>query len=506
MTYDPQTAQGLQAEVERYEREDSLPPEAFEQYIRSESALESLLGDLAAQQEMNLDFAGTHATLNQVVDLNQTIQNRVDRELNRLGPIDDDFRRDLVGYREEAGKVILYAEGQMLVTDAARCQMSGDIETTINILEQARNRFAELAGSNGPAGQLGQLRVILTSANIEFCVALREFRCSRYDGARDACQRVRAVLAELLEETNAELSDSGGQPDTRLSDLQRGLSDQLTYAQAFLSLTSLFVQIKAGNYEKAVEYAADAVRLGEEWLKTNVSQGLPRIIQNLRRMELEQYHGWLGLAQAEYAVDQRRWDDCRRHIRQAQTHWNTAVDYLLRHQLLAAYSPTDIPNIDLLLQATLRRCHREESLYEEIERLREEKRQAGNINVHAWGGNAMTSSDSWSFQGPVTAGAIGPNAHSEAETIAGEYNTAPNLGAIAAELAQLAEAMKAGGGMTDDERHSIEQVALAEQAARGGNEGAMRGHLKAAGQWAATVAKQLALTAAEAAIRANIGR
>jgi hypothetical protein len=65
--------------------------------------------------------------------------------------------------------------------------------------------------------------------------------------------------------------------------------------------------------------------------------------------------------------------------------------------------------------------------------------------------------------------------------------------------------MKAGGEMTDGARQSIEQVTLAEQAAREGNESAMRRHLKAAGQWAATIAKQLALTAAEAAIKASIG-
>lgn len=228
MTHEPKTPQDLQAEVELYEQADSLPPEAFAQYIRSESALEELLGDLATQQEMNFDLPGTRATINQIIILNQTIQSRVDRELNRPGPIDEDFRQDLVSYRVQAGRVILYAEGQGLVVDAVHHQMSGNIETAINILSEARDRFAELAGSDGRAGQLGQLRMILSSANIEFCVALREFRCSRYDGAKDACQRVRAVLGQLLEETNAELSDSGDQPDPRLVDLQRGLSGRAT--------------------------------------------------------------------------------------------------------------------------------------------------------------------------------------------------------------------------------------------------------------------------------------
>jgi len=504
VTYGPGTAEGLLAEVERYQRADHLSPEAFAQYIGSETELGVMLSDLAAQQETNLEFIEARATYDRLTALNQTTLELVDRELSKPEPIDPEFRRQLLSCRTDAQEIILYATGQGLVNDAVRHQMSGDIETAIRILRQARDRFAELATSDTSLGGLGNLRRILTDANIEFYTALREFRCSRYDGARDACQHVLAILGQLLEEANAEL-EGEDRPDPQLLDLQRGLSDQYTYAQAFVSLTGVFTQIHSGDYEKAVEYATDAVRLGEEWLRTIVSQGLPQVMQNLRRMELEQYRGWLGLANAEYAVDQRRWDECREYVRQAQEHWNTSIDYLLRYQLIAAYSPTDVPNIDLLLRATLRRCKREEALWAEIDRLREEKRQAGNVSVHAYGGNSMTSGDSINIHGDVAAGAIGPNAHVTGSTISSHHEETAGLEVVAGQLADLAEAMKAGGGMTDAERTSIEQVTLAGEAARSGNESAMRAHLRAAGQWAAAVAKQLALTAAEAAIKASIG-
>lgn len=504
------TTTELFEEIAWFEGRATLTASEFERYFQAETQLEAQLIDAAVFHAQNLDFTSSCDIIKQVVELNIVLRSIIARELERLSAeeTEDVAQRDtLVHARGLTEGTILQMQGMELEYLAERYTASSDVTNAIQALERALEYFRSLASSELPQANLGQLRAALTETSLDFLNALFSLRAARYDTARDGFVQTRVkyrlILDELEEETPSDPSE-----ESLRNQLFIELNDRHTYSRVLISITSSFSEIYRSEFKNASMYAEDAVKLGEQWSQRAVGDGLPAVVQGIRRQELSLYRGWLAWIQAEYAVDERRWDDCRSLIHEARRHWNDSSELALRNRLLGVLSgQNEIGSMELLLLATLRRNRREEELREEIDRLRREKREIGPTIVNAYGGT-MSSGDTSNYNigGSVNANAFGTNSAAHNSTSSSQHTeiAAGDFRGLVTELASLREAISAGA-RSDNEQATVEHLRQAEELARRGDERGMREHLRAAGNWALSFAEKLALTTAEAALKMSIG-
>lgn len=124
-------------------------------------------------------------------------------------------------------------------------------------------------------------------------------------------------------------------------------------------------------------------------------------------------------------------------------------------------------------------------------------------------GETIMSHDTYHFQAPVQlTGNLGSGGHTTTNgpvrQVQRDAAGGEELRRIASELAQLREVL-ALGPRTEPELAAVEQVRLAEQAARSGDESGLRNHLSAAGRWALEMAERIGAEAAAAVLRQSLG-
>jgi hypothetical protein len=496
----------LQA-VEQFEGTATLSSYEFERYFLTEIELESRMMGVATVQAQNFEFTSACEIVEQVVELNRTLGTAAKRELDRISASDPKFAEELTDASQLVDGMVLLLQGLVLEYMSQESTLVGNLGRTIDLLGESRGYYVELANSSLPQAVHGQIQANLAETNIDFFNAVIAIRSGRYETAREGFRQAREKYGLLLEGLR-DLAKEGDKASNLIDQIIGDVGDRHTYTHALFSFANFFQHMQAGEPAVAVEDAADAVALGEKWLQKVIGNSFPIAIQNLRRLELEMYRGWLAWSCAEYAIDERRWDDLRRYVREARQYWGQSRDLAMRHALRSGLSPQyDLGNTELLLQTTLRRGRREEELCALVDSLREERRQIGPMVINAHGGSVATGETSkFEFKGDVTAGAIGPNAKNRAEAISSEHTeiNAQELRSLAEQLAQLSEAI-AAGARTDTEKNALYHVRRAEDLARRGDEHGVRENLRAAGRWVLSIAEKLTLTVAEAAIKSSIG-
>jgi hypothetical protein len=481
--------------VERYELKSVLSAEDFDAYCANEVALEARLFEAAAVFARGFDFERARHVLEQIVTMNKSLRSIVERELRRAK--DPDFRKRLASARDAAAGLILVLQGQIFESHADEKLLANELRSAVVNMDKARGYFEELASAAVPQADFGAPAARHAAAKIEFFKASMALRRGDYGQANEGFRNVHAQYGFLLEEVAKARRDK--RTSRLFGQFEHEFLDQLNLTKVMLNYSNFFCQVLAGNTDHAVQYAADAVLLYETWLQSAISNELPVHLQNIRRMELEYFRGWLAWAQAEHAVGKRNWDECGRFITQARQSWFRSTDMGLRHALRGLMSPQyETAHTEMLLQSTQRRCQNEQRLHAEIHQLHEDRRQNVVINN---AGVSMSNDSNFNFNAPVNAGVIGNTNTANINQVGGTTG----LDQLAAELAQLKEVLAAAGAKGDDEKAAIEHVSAAEAEARRGNEDGVRQHLAAAGRWVLSIVEKLALPTAEAIIKASIG-
>jgi hypothetical protein len=489
----------LAAQVEKYELKSTLSAEEFDTYCGFEVALEAHLFEAAAVFARNLDFEKARGALQQVVTMNKSLRSIVERELRRTR--DRALRKRLSNARDAASGLILVVQGQIFESHADEKLLANELQPAVANMEKAREYFSRLSGEPLPQADFGEPAARHAAAKIEFFKASMALRRGAYEQAHEGFRSVHAQYGYLLEEAEKAVEDP--RVARLFAQFAREFLDQLNLTRVMLNYSNFFCQVLAGNCYNAVQYAGDAVSLYETWLQSAISNELPVQLQNIRRMELEYFRGWLAWAKAEDAVENRRWDECIRHVTQARQSWFHSTDMALRHALRGLMSPQyETAHTEMLLRSTERRCQREKALYEEIHQMRVEKSQVNGVIINNPGANYMSNESSFKFEGNVNAGVIGNNATANINQVGGDQITA-KMDNLATELAQLREVMSTGA-KTEAEKAALEHVTSAEAEARRGNEEGVKHHLAAAGRWVLSLVEKLSLPVAEAVIKASI--
>jgi hypothetical protein len=484
----------LAAAVERYELRSTLSAADFDAYCAHEVALEAHLFSAAAVFARNLDFEKARTALDQVVRMNRSLQSIVERELRRTPG-----QARLIAARAAAAGLILLVRGQISENHADEKLLANELRTAVAHMEKAREHFEALARAPVPQADFGTPAARHAAAKIEFFKASMALRRGAYEQANEGFRSVHAQYGYLLEEVAKAVKDP--RVARLFAQFEHEFLDQLNLTRVMLNYSTFFCQVLAGNCYNAVQYAGDAVSLYETWLQSAISNELPVQLQNIRRMELEYFRGWLSWAKAEDAVENRRWDECTHHVAQARQSWFRSTDMALRQALRGLMSPQyETAHTEMLLRSTERRCQRERALYAEIHQMRVEKSQVNGVIINNPGASYMSNESNFKFEGQVNAGVIGNNATADINQVGNSVT----LTDLAAELAQLREAMSSGA-QSPQEKAALQEVSLAETEARRGNEEGVRHHLAAAGRWILSLAEKLALPAAEAMIKASIG-
>jgi hypothetical protein len=492
----------LEAAVGRYEAARVLSAEEFRDYLDAEAILEGHLFDAASGLAQRFEFARARDVLDQVVKLNQSLRTVAERGLASPQP---DFGRLPAQARDAACGRILVVQGQIWTSYADEQLMAGHTREAVEYLKKSRECFEELAGLALPQSEFGLLAAALAATKIEFFEASLALRRGKYELAKDGFSNAYSHCGALLEDVEEAAKTADARMAAVIGEFQREFTDQFNYTHVMLNYADFFCQVQSGNCEDAVQCAGDAVALCESWLRSTISNDLPPQLRTLRQTELEFLRGWLAWARAEHAVENREWDACLEHVRQARRSWFRSTDLALRNALRGVMPPQyETANTEMLLLSTLRRCRSEQRLHEELSRVREEKRQIGNTIIHAQGGHYMEHESAFTFNAPVNANAIGPGAKGRAERVEQHVTGTTDLRQLADELVQLREVLLAGA-QGEAEKATIEEIEHAETEARQGDESAVRRHLAATGRWALSVAEKLALTAASTAIKASLG-
>lgn len=493
--------------VAMFEAASSLSHPEFTRYITLEGQLESQLYDLSVAAAGQFEFDQARQMLDEVIELNQTLEATVNRELNNAD-VPNEYRTDLTNGREAAAAIILLCQGQRYQTDADERQCAGDMVGANNALRQAQGWFERLADSGTSHADFGALRAVLVETRTTFNDAVLALRAGRYDQAKEGFQETRVRFGLIHDELTDAPADLGATTVAAIETVLAEVGDQLVYTEVLNRFSEFFSQMNTGDYDEAVYSIREAVSRCEQWRKTSVSLALPPPAQNIRRMEGELFRGWQAWAEAELAIERAVWDECRQRVRDARNHWAASTDVAIRHRLLGVpAAPIESSSMEMLLHSTLRRCKKERELREQIDRLHGLRWQPAATVINQYAGGAMTQEpgDTFNFHGKVNAGAIGAQARVVADQIGDQTRLAalPDLRTLAEELADLRE-MMAQGARAQSERDAVEQIRQAEDVARRGDEHAVREHLKAAGRWALAVAQRLGLLAAETAIKASL--
>ncbi|GLY98462.1 hypothetical protein [Actinoplanes sp. NBRC 103695] len=490
-TSDPDDFDALVAEVDYYEHQPSLDREAFDAYVRAESALETIVMGAAASRQKAFEFAGAHELFGRFAQLNEVQREIALRERQAGADADPEYAATLDHIIAATTGAVLLAEGLQDVNRADERRGAADFETAEVHLRSAMAAFARLAEDDDlPLHEVGALRYTLTEAMLQMVTGLSQMRSGDFVGAYGCFDKTGVVFDELLRQA----SDSA---DPQFEELRRDLSDGVRYVKAAQSFVETLREAQNGNYPDAVVAGREAVSAYQRIFDEAVSRQVSRNARALTEMELARVRGWLAWAGAELAVDRCRWDECRDLIRQARAQWNEANRVAARLVYLGVMGQRpEAGNTDLLLHSTLRRCDRERNFQVELDTLRRRIDQPNRIEIHAQGGTMSSST----FNGPVTSGSIGDGNRIENTTI----NAAPDLKPLAAELTELREVLSAAA-RTPQEQESVTAVVAAGEAAARGDETGTNRHLRAAGRWALETAQQLVLTTAAAAIRSGLG-
>jgi hypothetical protein len=527
----------LAALVERYELASELTPAEFEEYAQTETRLEGIMTVQASRCTAELDFDGSIALLTQVIALNQQLATIAGREMARIdaasgpatvqrpddmwpetatGSVDVNQPPDSVAaerqtamanlgaWQDLASGLILVLQGQISSTHADERILAGDFSGAEQGLREAMNYFEQLADSELPQQQVGLLRGMVTQARVEMVAGLREGASGNFRGAYDFLDRSLIMFEEILEQTLEGHQNDDGSSSNQYEDLQRELTTVLTYTRALQGQVDLLREAQSGNYAAAIESGRETVRVFETLENAAATAGLTRNMVLLRRMERAAVNGWICWAQAELAVDERRWSECRTHLRQARSHWNEATRLSTRNMLLGLVGGRpDQGNIEMLLQATIRRCERETRLHNEIESLHAVISHMKQMNIYNQGSaTTMIGRDHFQFNDAVNAAAIGSESTVEVASVNQRVDT--DYRGLATELADLHSAM-ADGARTPAEHAAVEQVRRAAEGARRNDGHAVAAGLAAAGTWALAIAQQLSLAVATAMIQRSLG-
>lgn len=497
----------LAARVTKYELMSSLTAGEVSDYFDAAMALESKCLDISSGFAQDFDFDQANDLLDHVLTSNRTRRSIAKRELARPD-LTGDLRGRLTAARDDAAGFVYVVQGLMHQNHAEGQLVKDDVRGAIASLNQARFCYQDLSDKSLPQSEFAKIAGALAWAKIEFLEANTALQRGKYEVAKEGFRQVHATCEYLLEEIAKTVEEPNPRILAMIKESQREFDAQQRYTQVLVKYSDFFLEVQSGNREYAVDCATDAVSMYEAWLRATVSDELPSRVQNLREIELEYFRGWLAWAKAEYALENKQWSECLGYVKDARRHWLRTSDMALRHALRGVMSPQfQTANTEMLLQSTWRRCHKEKELYELISDLRREKPVGNIFNVSARAGETVNNETSnINISGPVTAGAIGGKKNKvTAERIGGDQQMAgmAELLALATQLAELREVI-AVGARTEEEKAAVEQIELAEQDARGGDEKGARQHLAAAGRWVLSVAEKLALPVAEAAIKASL--
>jgi len=491
----------LAARVERYELMSTLSAAEFAGYLDAETELEQRFFDAAT------DFAGQSAFdkaedfLEQAITLNQTLRFIAERELARQELTDARYHRWLSTTRDDSSGIIYLLQGQIYRNRAAERLLAGEVNDACAVLGKARKCYQDLVTASLPQREFASLASGLLQTKIEFLRADGALRRGKYEVAREGFHQAKVTGTYLLEQL---AGCTGAQLSMSVKELQREFGSQQRHTHVMLKYADFFIHVQSGDFEYAIGCAHDTVSLYEALLQSAVSDKLPKHVQDLREVELEFFRGWLAWAKAEYAVTNEEWEGCVAFVNEARRNWFRSSDLAMMHALRGVMShQVETANTEMLLQSTLRRCRSEKRLNEQLEQLRDENRKLGNIYLA--GGNMSHETGNINVPGQVTGNIIGGKKNkATTERISGKNVQMTELRDLAEQLAELRDA-SAAGARTDQEKAAVEEIDLAEQDARRGDEKGARRHLAAAGKWALALAEKLSLPVAEAAIKASIG-
>ncbi len=494
-------AEGLLREVDYYQRLPRLGPTEFDRYVKAAVALENMINAEAARRSADFEYAHADELLAQVVAVNTTLRGIAEREIARADPSPSEHYTDyLCHWRDAADGVILLVEGVRLTNRADERRLASDFEGGEQHLKAAMEYFGRLAGSKLPQRALGARRYTLAQATVQLLAGLQELRIGDFRAAYRRLDDTHVALKELLTKAEEEDQHRGDRSGPQASELWRDLTNGLRYVEATQSFVELLREAHVGNYRDAVVSGREAVGHFERILNAVAS----RNARALYEMELARVQGWLAWTQAELAVDESQWTDCREQIRRARAHWNKAARIAARNVSVGITNQRpEIGDTDMLLQGTLRRCDREAEFREKISTLQANLERARNIHILAQGGNAMSAESTFNFHGNVAANSIG-NQNEIRDGSVQQNVGAGDFRELADQLAELHQVM-ASVARTPAEREAVAAVSEAGEAARRDDESAVRRNLARTGRWALKIAEQLALTAATAAITRSLG-
>lgn len=504
---------------------DPMDRERFQEYLDAETALENRLLAEAERLVRGCEHDSSIEVLDLVIELNNTMRDIAERERARRAAGSDD-EAYFAQWRDAAAGVLLLAEGQKQLTLAERNRIQGDLETGGVLIMRAVGYFEQLADSDYPQAPIGHLRIRLARALNELYEALADSRIGNYRGAHDRLDLVHVFYEELLAESAEGLRDADAEGLTDgpqraiLTALTAELNSSLIDIRALQAVVDMMIAGLAGRFTDMIELGSEALASFEASTKAVAAASGSRNVVALRRMEMDHIAAWIGLARAEVAADNGEWETVRAAVRSARRHLADVSRLAMRNlQVGLTGQRPDVSNFEFLLTAVERRANRERRLRDANEELRGSlhRSQLSSINVinNAQAnaeatGERVTMGDSHQFHAPVhVTGALGSSNDVTVGPVQQHHTTTTtgggtDLRALADELASLREVL-AAGPRTERERASIEQVRLAEEAARTGDEQGVRGHLAAAGRWALEVAETVGVQLAIAALRTSVG-
>jgi hypothetical protein len=500
----------LAAQVEEFESRATLTQREFDHYYDAEVELENRIILYSTNCAGALDFNAARLAMDQVIELNNVLQERAERELERIGADDAAYRERLETARGLAGGMILHQQGIVQQWYSDEALLRGDLDAAQEALSSATAFYMELGESSHPQAEIGQLQAVVAHVGGTFLTAIQAIRSGQYSSATENFRRARAGYQNLLDDLAAPEPDEDNA--TLLGQFRADVSHRATYARAMVSLSAFFDSAIRSDFVEAVRYAEDAVLLAENWLEAaSALEATPGQI-NVRRQDLSMFRGWLGWSRAELAVDTHRWDACRTHLREAREAWESGSDIALRYAARGVVSGgVANGNNEMLLRSTQYRCDRERRLHEEIARLRKDAQvvAAAGVKVyaHAQSGVDMSqdSGNTFNMSGNFKDTAVGPNAQQRSEGATTQKIVSPgDFRQLADELRALADQL-AGAARTPAEQTAAEEVRAAESQARRGDRNGVLQHLRGAGKWALTIAEKLLLPVAGDAIKQSLG-
>ena len=528
----------LVGELARYEHLDELDAEQFKAYIEAEATLEQMLMTQSTALAGNCEHAAANELIDQVIELNQKLRRIAEREWQRIADTDPQEADQYAEYRDIVDGLLPLLEGNKLTNAADARKLAGDLDGAIDLVQEALEYYAQVAGSDSPLALAGELRGRLAVAQARLFGSLLQTRLGNYRTANDELDHVRVVYEELLAEAEEETAHDE-QLAAMIDGLVRELSSTLVDVTTLGAVNDLLLAAQNGRFQEVVDTGQAAVQAYKTSIAAVRSTGPNRNAVALREMELEYVQGWVHLGMAEVQMDQSNWEAAQASIRTAREHWKTMSRRGLRglYAGVMAQRP-DNASQEFLLEGALRRLDRDRRYLADIDQLRTSlhRLQLNNVqfnlnpqaNAYAQGESRM-SGDSHTFNGPVNAAVLGSHGKMDAVQQAVQQHAQPqpapsqpaqpypataqprparpdgvDFRRLAEQLNDLAEVLSAGPRSTR-ERQSVELVRQATQAARRSDEAEARGYLAGTAPWVLEVAERIGADLAATVLRSTMG-